>query len=159
MATPLQMAAAYAAIANGGKLMKPYVVEEVDHGNGRVDRTEPEAIRQVISKRAATLVAGMLVNVVEHGHGGRAGVPGYWVGGKTGTAQIARAEGGGYEAHAFIGSFVGFAPVDDPAFVMLVKIDRPKDVEWAESSAAPLFGEIADFLLHYLEIPPERPVE
>jgi cell division protein FtsI/penicillin-binding protein 2 len=157
-ATPLQMVTAYGALANGGKVMKPYIVAEVDHKNGRVDRTEPEVLRQAISKRASTLVAGMLVNVVENGHGGRAGVPGYWVGGKTGTAQIARAEGGGYEASAFNGSFVGFAPVDDPAFVMITRIDRPKDVEWAESSAAPLFGEIADFLLHYMEIPPDRPV-
>ena len=90
------------------------------------------------------------------GHGKHAGVSGYWVAGKTGTAQIAAA-GGGYEDDAFIGSFVGFAPVDDPEFVMLVKIERPTDVKWAESSAAPLFGEIAEFLLNYRQIPPSRP--
>jgi cell division protein FtsI/penicillin-binding protein 2 len=155
--TPLQLATAYGAIANGGKLMRPYIVAEVRHPDGTVDRTEPHDVRQVISKRSASLVAGMLANVVENGHGKRAGVPGYFVGGKTGTAQIA-APGGGYLKDATMGSFAGFAPVDDPAFVMAVKIERPQGVSFAESTAAPLFGEIADFLLHYMEIPPERPL-
>lgn len=154
--TPLQMAAAFGAIANGGKLMRPYVVDEIRHPDGTVEKTEPKVVRQVITKRAAGLVGGMLVRVVEHGHGKKASVPGYYVAGKTGTAQIPRADGQGYEQHAFIGSFVGFAPVDDPEFVMLVKIVRPRDVEWAESSAAPLFGDIAKFLLQYLQVPPDR---
>lgn len=155
--TLMQLVTAYGAIANGGKLMRPYIVAEVRHPDGTVERTEPHDVRQVITKRSASLVAGMLANVVENGHGKRAGVPGYFVGGKTGTAQIA-APNGGYLADATIGSFAGFAPVDDPAFVMAVKIDRPEGVNFAESTAAPLFGEIADFLLHYMEIPPERPL-
>lgn len=155
--TPLQMASAFATIANGGKFMRPHVISKIEYPNGRVETTEPEVERQVISKRAAALVSGMLVNVVENGHGKQAAVPGYWVAGKTGTAQIAREDGRGYDANAFNGSFVGFAPVDDPQFVMIVKIEQPRDVAWAESSAAPLFGEMADFLLHYMEIPPERP--
>jgi cell division protein FtsI/penicillin-binding protein 2 len=154
--TPLQMAAAFSAIANGGKLMRPYIVDRIIDFDGRENITEPEIIRQVISKRAATLLGGMLVRVVEDGHGKRAGVSGYWTAGKTGTAQIPRQQGGGYEEDAFIGSFVGFAPVDDPAFVMIVRIDRPQDVLWAEASAAPLFGEISAFLLNYMEIPPNR---
>ncbi len=154
--TPLQLVNAYAAIANGGKLMKPYVVDSVKSADGTVEKTEPQVVRQVITKRAATLVGGMLVQVVENGHGKRAGVPGYYVAGKTGTAQIPRADGQGYEKDASIGSFAGYAPVDDPAFVMIVKIDRPRDVDWAESSAAPLFGDIAKFLLQYLQIPPDR---
>lgn len=155
-ATPIQMVAAFGAIANGGKLMKPFVVSRVTSPDGKVAKTEPVVVRQVVSSRAASLVSGMLVSVVENGHGKRAGVPGYWVAGKTGTAQIARRDAQGYEKDASIGSFVGFAPVDDPAFVMLVKLERPKDVEWAESSAAPLFGDIAKFLVQYLQIPPER---
>lgn len=155
-ATPVQLVVAYAALANGGKLMRPYVVDEVRHHDGTIAKTEPQVARQVITKRAAALVGGMLVRVVEHGHGKRAAVPGYYVAGKTGTAQIPRDDGQGYEKDAFIGSFVGYAPVDDPAFVMLVKIVRPRDVEWAESSAGPLFGDIAKFLLQYLQIPPDR---
>jgi cell division protein FtsI/penicillin-binding protein 2 len=100
----------------------------------------------------------MLVNVVENGHGKRAGVPGYWVAGKTGTAQVARTDGLGYQKDVTIGSFAGYAPANDPKFVMLVKIDHPRDVQWAESSAAPLFGEMASYLLTYLQVPPERPI-
>jgi cell division protein FtsI/penicillin-binding protein 2 len=155
--TPIQMASSFGAIANGGKLMKPHVVDRIIYPDGTEERSEPTAVRQAITKRAAALVGGMLVRVVEDGHGKNAGVPGYWVAGKTGTAQIAKQAGSGYEEDAFIGSFVGFAPVDDPEFVMLVKIDRPTDVQWAESSAAPLFGEIAEFLLNYKQIPPSRP--
>lgn len=155
--TPIQIVAAYGALANGGKLMKPYIVKEVGTDSGAVTRTEPTVVRQVITKRASTLIGGMLVRVVENGHGKRAGVPGYYVAGKTGTAQISRGDGQGYEKDAYIGSFVGYAPVDDPAFVMLTKIDRPRDVQYAESSAAPLFGDIAGFLLQYMQIPPDRP--
>lgn len=155
--TPLQLVMAYGALANGGKLMRPYIVEEKRFDNGDVVRTEPTDVRQVVTKRTSTLVSGMLVRVVEDGHGKRAAVPGYYVAGKTGTAQIAKSSGG-YESDAFVGSFAGFAPVDDPAFVMAVKIDKPRGVQWAEATAAPLFGEIASFLLQYLQIPPERPI-
>jgi cell division protein FtsI/penicillin-binding protein 2 len=154
--TPLQMAMAYAAFANGGKLMKPYVVAEVDHADGTVDKTEPTVVRQVITRRAASLIGSMLVNVVENGEGKKAGVPGYYVAGKTGTAQVADPNGG-YQKDMTIGSFAGYAPVDDPAFVIIVEIVHPRDVQWAESSAAPLFGDIAKFLLQYMQIPPDRP--
>ena len=96
----------------------------------------------------------MLVSVVQNGHGKRAGVPGYLVAGKTGTAQIPKKEGGGYEEEPHIGSFAGFAPAYDPRFVMLVKLDNPKNVEWAESSAAPTFGEMAKFMLDYFGVEP-----
>ncbi|MDD5071540.1 MAG: penicillin-binding protein 2 [Patescibacteria group bacterium] len=154
--TPLQLTAAYAAIANGGILMKPYIVKEINHPDGTKEITRPEEVRRVISEKAATILGGMLVNVVEEGHGQRAGVKGYYVAGKTGTAQVARKDGRGYETGAHIGSFAGFAPADDPQFAMLVRIDNPRDVSWAESSAAPLFGEIADFLLQYYQVPKVR---
>ncbi len=154
--TPLQMASAYATIANGGKLMKPYVVGSITHSDGSIEKTEPEVIRQVITKRAAALVSGMLVSVVEKGHGKKAAVPGYFVAGKTGTAQVPSPDGHGYIKGVTIGSFAGFAPVDNPAFVIVVELDNPKDVQWAESSAAPLFGDIAKYLLQYLQITPER---
>lgn len=158
--TPLQMVAAYGALANGGTLYRPHVVKEIRRSDGRVERTQPKPISQPISRRASRLVTGMLISVVENGHGKRAGVPGYWVAGKTGTAQVARTDGVvGYQKDATIGSFAGFAPAHDPKFVMLVKIDRPRDTAWAESSAAPVFGEMAKFLLQYLNIPPDRPVD
>lgn len=156
--TPIQLLSAYAALGNGGKLMKPYIVEEVIKPDGTRMRTKPEEIGTPISTRTSRLITGMLVNVVENGHGKRAGVPGYWVAGKTGTAQVPKTDGLGYQKDVTIGSFVGYAPANDPKFVMLVKIDHPRDVQWAESSAAPLFGEMAAFLLTYEQVPPERVV-
>lgn len=153
--TPLQMVNAYAVIANNGILMKPYLVKEIIKPNGEKTVTQPQEIRRVISERTSALIGGMMVKVVENGHGKRAAVKGYYIGGKTGTAQVPK-KGGGYEERAHIGSFAGFGPVDDPKFVMLVKIDNPRDVEWAESSAAPLFGEIAEFILNYYQVPKER---
>jgi cell division protein FtsI/penicillin-binding protein 2 len=154
--TPIQVVAAFGAIANGGKLVKPYIVDEIRKNNGETIKTAPKVLRQVISPRTSALLGGMLVSVVENGHGKRAGVSGFYVAGKTGTAQIPKKEGGGYETDATIGSFVGFAPVEDPKFVMLTKIDHPRTTIWAESTAAPLFGEIAKFMLNYLKVPPSR---
>lgn len=152
--TPLQLVTAVNAIANQGKLMRPYLVKEIQKSDGTVVKTQPKVVRQVISSRAANLLTGMMVSVVRNGHGKRAGVAGYYIAGKTGTAQVPKKEGKGYEENKNIGSFAGFAPVDNPRFTMLVKIDNPKDVVWAESSAAPLFGELAKFMLNYYEIPP-----
>lgn len=154
--TPLQMVVAFAGIANGGILMKPYVVKEIIKSDNSKMVTEPRQIKRVISEKSATILAGMMVNVVEKGHGKRAGVKGYYVAGKTGTAQVPRKNKKGYEEGVNIGSFAGFAPVDDPRFVMLVRIDHPRDVDWAESSAAPLFGEITEFMLNYWQVPKER---
>jgi len=157
--TPLQMVNAFAAIANGGILMKPYVVQKIIKNDGSIVETQPRQMRRVISEKTAMLLGGMLVNVVENGHGQRAGVKGYYVAGKTGTAQIPKKNGRGYEERAHIGSFAGFAPANNPRFTMLVRIDHPRDVEWAESSAAPLFGEIAEFILNYWQVPAERRIE
>ena len=154
--TLLQLAQAYSAIANQGKMMKPYVVQSVDHKNGTVENFSPQEIRQVISSKAAHTLGAMLVNVVENGHGKRAGVPGYYIGGKTGTAQIAKTDSAGYDPDRAIGSFAGFGPIDNPRFVIAVKITNPRAVRFAESTAAPTFGEMARFLLNYYQIPPSR---
>ena len=156
--TPVQMVAAYGAIANGGILMRPYIVEDVVTPDGTHDPREPQEVRRVLQPKSASLLGAMLVSVVENGHGKRAGVSGYYVGGKTGTAQVARSDGGGYDLDNTVGSFAGFGPVNDPRFAMIVRIDNPRDVIWAESTAAPLFGDIAKFLLQYFEVPPERPI-
>lgn len=157
--TPIQLVAAFGAIANGGKLMQPYLVENVEYADGHEDVTDPHVVRQVLQQDTAATLAAMLVNVVEKGHGTRAGVPGYYVAGKTGTAQVRATTGSGYDAHKTIGSFAGFAPVENPRFVMLTRIDAPKDVQFAESSAAPLFGDVMDFLLKYYDVAPTRTLE
>ena len=152
--TPLQMLQSYIAIANNGKMMQPYIVQSKKFPSGKEEVTEPKVVREVISPRTSSYVAAMLVDNVENGHGKRAGVAGYYIGGKTGTAQIA--SGGKYLANANIGSFVGYGPIEDPKFVMIVNIVKPKGVQFAESTAAPAFGEIAEFILNYLEVAPTR---
>lgn len=154
--TPLQVVSSFAAIANGGVLMKPYIVFEIRKSDGTTEKNVPRELRPVITPRTSTLLASMLTSVVENGHGKGAKVPGYYVAGKTGTAQVPRKDGKGYETDATIGSFVGFAPLKNPKFVMLAKIDHPRDVQWAESTAGPLFGEIAKFLLQYMNVPSDR---
>jgi cell division protein FtsI/penicillin-binding protein 2 len=156
--TPVQIAMAYAAIANGGVLKKPQIIDEIRYDDGTVEIRAPQDVRQVISPKTARTLGAMLVSVIEHGHGTRAGVDGYYIGGKTGTAQVAGSSGG-YSKNYTIGSFAGFGPVEDPKFAMVVRIDNPKGVIWAESTAAPLFGEMAEFLLQYYEIAPIRSVE
>lgn len=155
-ATPIQLITAYAAIANGGILVKPYLVKEIVYPNGETHVTQPRQIRRVISERTSLLVSGMMVNVVDGGHAKLAAVPGYFVGGKTGTAQVADKEKGGYSEQRTIHTFVGVAPIDEPKFVMLVKLDDPKDVVYAASSVAPLFGDLAEFILNYYQIPKDR---
>ncbi len=150
--TPLQMAAAFSAIANGGVLMKPYIVQEVRHSNGNTDVTVPTEIRRVITPRTASLVAGMMVSVIDNGQAKAAAVPGYYIAGKTGTAQIA--ERGGY-AEATNHSFVGFGPIDRPAFVMVIKYEKPQR-NFSDSTTAPTFASIAKEILEYYRIPPKR---
>ena len=151
--TPIQIVTAFTALANKGIMVKPHVLSDVLEGDEEVRKVETTEIGQVISEEDAKKVTEMLVSVVENGHGKKARVEGYRVAGKTGTAEIPKPDGG-YEEEGHIGSFVGYAPADDAKFVMLVKFNRPKNVEWAESSAAPIFGEIADWLLNsYLKVP------
>jgi len=152
--TPIQLIAAYSAIANGGKLMEPQLVEKKIYSDGGIEEVEPREIRRVIKKETAEKLSRMLQSVVENGHGKRAGVSGYLVGGKTGTAQVAKAGEKGYEEGIAIGSFAGFAPIEDPQFTVLVKIYNPKDVQWAESTAAPAFSRVMKFLLEYYKISP-----
>lgn len=152
--TPLQMITSFAAIANGGKMMKPYLIEKtINNNKHETVNTSSKEIKEVISKEAATDITKMMVNVVEHGHGFQAKVSGYKVAGKTGTAQVPDPRGG-YDSSKNIGTFIGFAPADDPQFVVLAKIDEPKGIPWAEESAAPIVGNMLDYLLKYYKIPP-----
>lgn len=152
--TPIQIVNAFSAIANGGMLMKPQIVDRMIYFNGREETVQPTEIRRVVSEETAKSVGEMLRAVVINGHGKRADVPGYLVGGKTGTAQVANSGSRGYADGLTIGSFVGYAPLNDPQFVVLVKISNPKGVQWAESTAAPAFGKVMKFLLEYEKVKP-----
>lgn len=153
-ATPIQLVNAYAAMANGGVLMQPQIVDRLVNEDGTEIPVMPKEVGRVMSQQASTTIGTMLRDVVVHGHGKRADVPGYLVVGKTGTAQVAKSNAKGYEDSQTIGSFAGYAPLNDPRFAVLVKFDNPKNVVWAESSAAPTFGRIMAFLLNYARIQP-----
>ncbi|HBH46445.1 MAG TPA: hypothetical protein DDX47_03710 [Candidatus Jacksonbacteria bacterium] len=153
--TPMQLITAYAAIARGGRLVKPTIIKSLKI-NGVLKNLPLQEIGQVISPETAETMSAMLTSVIENGFTKRAQVPGYKMAGKTGTAQIPNAGEKGYSEET-IHTFVGFGPVGDgmPAFVILVKLDKPQTVPFADSSSAPLFAEIAKFILDYLQIPPQ----
>jgi cell division protein FtsI/penicillin-binding protein 2 len=154
--TPLQMANAYAALANGGLLMQPYIVEEIREANGKITVTEPMAVRQAITEDSANKITAMLVSAVENGVAFKAQVPGHYIAGKTGTSQTYKHGKPLHGAGTTITSFAGYGPIDDPKFVVLVKLDKPHTSEWGAETAAPLFKEIATFLFDYYNIPPDK---
>lgn len=151
--TPIQMVQAFGAIANQGKLVRPYVVSEIRYPDGRHIVTEPEEVRRVVSTQTAAIVSAMLVNVIEKGHGQAAHVPGFYLAGKTGTAEVASGSGYGNET---IHSFVGFGPISEPRYVALIRIDKPQWGEFSANTVAPAFAELSSFLLQYYQVPPER---
>ncbi|MEA3449670.1 MAG: penicillin-binding protein 2 [Patescibacteria group bacterium] len=155
-ATPIQLVTAFSAIANGGILMKPYLVEKIIEPDGTIHQTNPQQLRRVIQEKNSFLLSGMMVHVIDGGHAKLAGVKGYYAAGKTGTAQVSDQERGGYLEKETIHSFVGFVPAEDPRFVMLIKLDRPRNAKYSASTAAPLFSKIADFILNYYQVPKER---
>ncbi|HEU0305204.1 MAG TPA: penicillin-binding protein 2 [Gaiellaceae bacterium] len=149
--TAVQMAAAYAAIANGGVWTAPHLV---DHLSGR-SSAKPQR-RRVLSAPIAAQVLRMLENVVSEGTGTLAAVPGYSIAGKTGTAAKPD-ETGGYSTSDYVASFIGIVPASRPRFVILVSVDEPRGAIWGGVVAAPAFKRIADFVLQYLEVPPDDP--
>lgn len=151
--TPLQVARAFAAIANGGNLVTPYIVDRLIRADGTIEVHEPTLQRKVIAQATAKTLTEMLVAVVERGFDRRAAVPGYRLAGKTGTAQIPNPAGGYYE-DIFIHSFVGFGPVANPRFVIFIKLDEPQGVTFSSYTTPPAFARLAKFLLTYYEIPP-----
>jgi cell division protein FtsI (penicillin-binding protein 3) len=149
--TPIQMASAYAAIANGGVWTRPHLLDRI------VGEPRPRLERKRIVSRGITAELNtMLRLVVTEGTGTLAAVPGYVVAGKTGTAQKPDPNGG-YSTTKYVASFVGFVPATRPRLVVLVAVDEPKGVIWGGSVAAPAFAEIAKFDLQYLEVPPDDP--
>ena len=142
--TPMQLISAFSAFANGGKMVRPHIVI----GEG-------EIVGEPVSVKTAAQITAMLVSVVENGYGKKAGVPGYKVAGKTGTAQVPKKNGRGYEEEKTIHAFIGYAPAYDPKFLALIRVDDPKGINFSADSVAPLFSKIAEYILNYYEIPPE----
>jgi cell division protein FtsI (penicillin-binding protein 3) len=153
--TALQLTAAVGAVANGGTLMQPRLVRATFDAEGReLRRFDPRAVRRVISPETARTLRRILASVVESGTGHNAAIPGYDVGGKTGTAQKLDPRTRRYSRAPGVLSFVGFVPVEEPRLVAFVMLDEPKNEKWGSEAAAPIFAVIGGEVLRYLEVPP-----
>lgn len=153
--TPLQLINAYSTIANGGKLMRPYVVKGIVHADGSRETTQPKVLGIPITEKTSATMKSMLADVVEKGFD-KARIKGYDLAGKTGTAQIPDPSGGYLDNNQFIHNFLGFAPAYSPKFVVLIKMDKPQGIKFAADSLSPVFGDISRFLIRYFKIPPSR---
>ena len=154
----LQMARAMSVIANGGKLVRPRIIQSVQDKHGEIIKEfPPEELRDVISEKTAATMRDILSGVVTDGTGQLAKVDGYDVAGKTGTSQ--KIENGTYSHSKFIGSFVGFAPVKDPKVVVVVMLDEPYPQYYGGVVSAPVFSRVVKDTLRYLEIKPENITE
>jgi cell division protein FtsI/penicillin-binding protein 2 len=161
--TPLQMCMAYGAIANGGVLMKPRLIDRIVKPNGETEVMPPQPVWQVCSAKTAASLRDFLEGVVLEGTGKRAALPDVRIGGKTGTTRRYDPEKKRYIDGSYLTSFVGMAPIDNPKLVCLVMLDDPK----AETSAmvrggrvaAPIFAEIVRETLDHLAIRNERPIK
>lgn len=150
--TPIQLITAVSALGNEGKLMQPRIVKELCDSNGNVIQSfDTKVVRQVISKETADEMSLIMESVVGEGGGGTAKIPGYRIGGKTGTAN--KAKGGGYSQETF-SSFIGMAPMDDPKVTILLIVDNPKGVKFGSQTAAPGVKLILEETLRYLNIQP-----
>lgn len=154
--SPMQLSMAVSAIANGGNLMRPYIVHKVKDDSGNEQVFGPE-VREagVISKETAETVSKMLVSVTRQGFENKAGVKDYFVAGKTGTAQIPKPNGKGY-SEEYIHSFVGYAPAFEPKFLIYLQLIRPKGVNFASTSLTPTFHDLASYILNYYNVPPDE---
>ena len=155
--TPLALIRAYAAIANGGLLMRPRIVHALlDDQGSLIYRYPPEVEHRALSPATAAILRRYLRAVVVRGTGNpTARVAGYTTAGKTGTAQIA--EGGGYEPGAYIASFVGMIPAEHPRYVILVKVERPHGAIYGSVIAAPVFADLARAAMFHAGIMPSPP--
>jgi len=148
--TPIQLVRAYSALTNQRSLPKLYVVKKIVE-EGKTTIIEPEFSEPIISSDTVNKLAGMLINVVENGYAKATKIKGYYIAGKTGTAQVP--DKGGYSEKT-IQSFVGFFPAFNPQFLILIKLDNP-NVKTAEYCAVPLFGKLAEYIIHFYKIPPD----
>jgi len=156
LVTPLQLVRAVASIANGGKVMEPRIVTEIQDGERKV-AIAPRVLSNPISSESAAIVKQMMIEAVSKGESKFVKPKGYTIAGKTGTAQIAYE--GSYDSSKTIASFIGFAPADKPKFVMLVRYVKPETSIYGAETAAPTFMDIAKELFTYYNIPPDRPEE
>lgn len=153
--TPIELITAVSAIANNGKMSKPYLVKKMISSEGSAVEHRAKDGNQIISSKTALTLTTMMKSVIDNGAGAPAKIHGYSIAGKTGTAQIPDYKKGGY-TNEYIHSFVGFAPAIDPKFSILIKLDKPQGARAASITAAPAFKNLAEYILNYYEIPPDQ---
>ena len=153
--TPLQLLTAYAAVANGGWLMRPRIVSRLVDAETETPFL-PAVRQQILSPQTVEKLTAIFTGVVERGTGKTAAVEGYTVAGKTGTAQKVDRQRGVYSNREVMASFVGYMPAEEPQLIVLVMIDEPQKLRWGSQAAAPVFQRVAQQALHYLQIPPRR---
>ncbi len=154
--TPIQLITAYSAIANGGWLMQPHLVDRIEYTGGKVDKkAKPVKIRRVLSEETSKTMRALLQTVVEVGSGKRAQIKGYNVAGKTGTTEKLSKEGG-YAKRNHVVSFCGMVPATKPQFTILIILDNPEKYAFGSTAAAPVFKEIAEPLLVMKAVPPDQ---
>jgi len=156
--TPLQIVRAFCGLANNGQMPEKMTIVEKKIVNGKEEQLPEQTYKTVVSKETTDKLAKMMVNVVENGYGHLAKIPGYYIAGKTGTAQVPYSAIGenriGYSDHTWQ-TFMGFAPAYNPRFVMLVKLDNPQKTKTSEYSSTPMFHDLAKYILDYWQIPPD----
>lgn len=154
--TPMALATALSAIANGGELVRPYVVDRVMEGDTMVTKTVPFVRRRVLRKETTEVVSRMLSKVVDKTlAGGLVAMPGYYIAAKTGTAQIANVDGSGY-SDQYLHTFFGYAPAFDPQFLVLLFLEKPVGVRYASQTLSEPFHKLSEFIIHYYGILPDR---
>lgn len=158
--TSLQLATAMCSIANGGKLMRPYIVKEITDQSGRmVKKNQPVMVRRVLSEDAAREITKVLEGVVsEKGTAEKAAITGFRVAGKTGTSQKIDKSTGTYSHQDYVSTFVGFVPANDPELVILVMVDEPQGTNYGGLVAGPVFSEVGKWALNNLRVQPDRQV-
>jgi cell division protein FtsI/penicillin-binding protein 2 len=155
--TPIQLMSAIASLANSGIMVKPLLIKKIESVDGNFVKVNIAGSgRRVVSEKTAMDLMELAEVVVEKGTGKSASIPGFRVGGKTGTAQKAKQGGGGYIPGSYVSSFIGFLPISDPRVAVLVVVDEPTPVYWGEKVAAPVFKEVAEFAARRMNIAPDK---
>lgn len=158
--TPLQMVQAFGALANGGRMMKPFVIKEIDNPDGSVyKKTTPTLVSTPIKAGTAAAISRILSEEISSGGGQNAKIAGYTFCGKTGTAQRLNKAGTGYAPNQYIGSFIGFGPLEDPQYVVLIVVDNPVGVYYGAQVAAPVFKEMMTEIVRFKGVKPSHPTE
>lgn len=154
--TPIQMATALATIANNGIMMQPFIVDSIEKSPGNWQKTESTVLGQIIHPESAKTIREMMIGAVEDGVSGNNRMERYFIAAKTGTSQTYKHGKPLTGAGTTIATVGGFGPINDPQFVILAKLDRPRSSEWADQTTSNLFKSVAEYLFEYYSLPPDK---